>query len=78
MRTLTVGKFKSEFSSVLETIREGEEVVLEFGKTHEKIAVLVPYDKFVRPKRKVGILEGKGSFKMKSDFKMTEEEFIGE
>ncbi|HNZ27853.1 MAG TPA: prevent-host-death protein [Spirochaetota bacterium] len=76
MKTLTVGKFKSDFSKVIKDIENGEEIIVEFGKSHKKIAILVPYQKYNLKKRKIGILEGKASFKMKDDFKMTTEELL--
>ncbi|HQB62286.1 MAG TPA: prevent-host-death protein, partial [Spirochaetota bacterium] len=75
-KTLTVGKFKSDFSKVIKDIENGEEIIVEFGKSHKKIAILVPYQKYNLKKRKIGILEGKASFKMKDDFKMTTEELL--
>lgn len=41
-------------------------------------AVIVPYEKYKAPKkeRPLGILKGKASFKIKDDFKMTDEEFL--
>ncbi len=76
MKTLTVGKFKSDFSKVIKDIENGEEIIVEFGKSHKKIAILVPYQKYNLKKRNIGILEGKASFKMKDDFKMTTEELL--
>ncbi|MCB1143906.1 MAG: type II toxin-antitoxin system Phd/YefM family antitoxin [Leptospiraceae bacterium] len=78
MKTLQVGEFKSHFSEVIEDIKRGEEVAISFGKKKEKIAVLVPYAKYSKKKhRKIGILKKKASFKIKSNFKISEEEFLG-
>jgi antitoxin (DNA-binding transcriptional repressor) of toxin-antitoxin stability system len=76
MKTLTVGKLKANFSQILEFIKNGEEITIEFGKKHEKIAVIIPYKNYKGKNRKVGILKGKASFKMNDDFKMTDEEFF--
>jgi antitoxin (DNA-binding transcriptional repressor) of toxin-antitoxin stability system len=44
MQTIQVGQLKSEFSSVLEKVQnEGETFIIEFGKKHKKVAMLVPY-----------------------------------
>jgi antitoxin (DNA-binding transcriptional repressor) of toxin-antitoxin stability system len=77
MKTLNVGEFKSRFSEVIKGIMNGRELVISFGKKKEKIAVLVPYNKYVNTtKRKLGILEKTGSFKLKQDFKISDEEFL--
>jgi prevent-host-death family protein len=77
MKTLQVGEFKSHFSEVIENIKKGEEVVISFGKKKEKIAVLVPYSKYMKKKsRKIGLLEKKASFKLSSDFKVSDETFF--
>lgn len=78
MHQLTVGQFKSKFSAVLEKVLKGESVGITYGKSKKKVAALVPYQKYMLNKKiKLGILEGKASFKIKKGFKMTEEEFLG-
>ncbi|MCF6251019.1 MAG: hypothetical protein L3J75_07085 [Methylococcaceae bacterium] len=59
MQTIQVGQLKSEFSSVLERVhKDGETFVIEFGKKHKKIAMIVPYQE--QPKKRVfGQLKGK-------------------
>ena len=58
MKTLQVGEFKSHFSEVIENIKKGEEVAISFGKKKEKIAVLVPYSKYMKKvSRKIGLLK---------------------
>jgi len=76
MKTFTVGKFKSDFSKVIKYIENGEEIIVEFGKSHKKLAILIPYQKYNLKKRKIGILEGKASYKIKDDFKMSTEELL--
>lgn len=79
MKTLTVGEFKSKFSEVIDIIRKGGEIAVSFGKRKEKIAVLVPDDKYKSRrsnKRKLGILESKASFHLKDDFKMTDKDLL--
>lgn len=77
MKTLAVGEFKTHFSEILENIKKGDEVAISFGKKKEKIAVLVPYSKYVKKvSRKLGLLEKKASFHMTSDFKITDDEFL--
>jgi antitoxin (DNA-binding transcriptional repressor) of toxin-antitoxin stability system len=77
MKTLPVAEFKSHFSEIIENIKKGEEVAISFGKKKEKIAVLVPYSKYIKKTtRKLGLLENKASFLITPDFKMTDSDFL--
>lgn len=77
MQQLTVGQFKSKFSEVISLVLQGESVGITYGKNKKKVAAIVPYNKALVSKRiKLGILEGKASFKIKKGFKMTEEELL--
>ena len=72
MQTIQVGQLKSEFSSVLERVqKEGEVFVIEFGKKHKKVAMLVPY-KEKSKKRVFGQL--KGALNIPDDFDEESEE----
>lgn len=77
MKTMSVGEFKANFSEVLKRVLAGEEIGILYGKKKEVVAKLVPKTSGKRPKRKIGILEGKGKIKFGTDFKMTEEELLG-
>ncbi len=80
MHTIQVGKLKAEFSSVLQKIQKnGEKFIIEYGKKHHKIAMIIPYDESLEEKeeRKFGILKNKASFKINNDFSMTDEELLG-
>ena len=77
MKVLTVGEFKAKFSDVISQVLQGKEVAVSYGKKKEAIGVMVPYKRYKKKaKRNLGIWEGKGSFKLAKDFKMTEEEFL--
>jgi prevent-host-death family protein len=81
MKQLPVGQFKSQFSDLLQDVKKGEEFVITFGKKKRKVAVLVSYEKYQatkmkKKKRKLGILKNKGSFKMKKDFEISDEELL--
>lgn len=76
MYQLTVGQFKSKFSQVLEKVLKGESIGITYGKSKKKVATLTPYKKDKSKKIKLGLLEGKASFKIHPDFKMTDEEFL--
>ncbi len=59
MQSIQVGEFKAKLSSILEKVqKDGEKFVIEFGKKHKKVAMLVPYEE-ERKLRKFGQLEGK-------------------
>jgi len=66
MKTIQVGKFKSELSSVLEQVQTLRETfVIEFGRKHKKIAMLVPYEE----KQKVRKFDQlKGKINIRDDF----------
>lgn len=77
MQTMTVGHFKSHFSQVLDSVQRGEDIVISYGKKKEKIAVLVPYDRYEgKPQRTLGLLADKASFSMPADFKVSDEELL--
>jgi prevent-host-death family protein len=77
MQTMTVGQFKAHFSEVLELVQQGEDVVISYGKKKEKIAVLVPFDRYEgKPQRTLGLLTGKGTFSLAPDFKISDDELL--
>jgi antitoxin (DNA-binding transcriptional repressor) of toxin-antitoxin stability system len=78
MTTHTVGEFKARFSTILDHIRRGEMVGVCYGKAKKPVAVLVPIDKAPQVgARKIGVLAGKASFRVKPGFKMTDAELLG-
>jgi len=78
MQNVTIGEFKARFSHLLNLVKQGEEIVISYGRRKEKVAVVIPYREEGRRKggRNIGILKGKGVYEIKDDFKMTEEEFL--
>ncbi|KTD25548.1 MULTISPECIES: type II toxin-antitoxin system Phd/YefM family antitoxin [Legionella] len=80
MKSVQVGVFKAEFSEILQKVKEGESFIIEYGKNHKKVAVLIPYQESLeqQPRRTFGYLKNRGSFKMHEDFKMTDEELLGD
>ncbi len=77
MQTMTVGHFKAHFSQVLDYVQHGEDVVISYGKKKEKIAVLVPFDRYEgKPVRILGFLADKASFKIQADFKISDDELL--
>jgi antitoxin (DNA-binding transcriptional repressor) of toxin-antitoxin stability system len=76
MKILTVGEFKAKFSAVLKMVLAGEEIAISYGKNKEIVARLVPKTPEKKQRRKIGILEGKGSVRFSKDFNITEEELL--
>ena len=77
METLKVGELKSKFSHILQRVQAGEEIIISFGKKEKKIAVLVPYDKYVSDSpRPLGVLKGKAKCNIGDDFQISDEELL--
>jgi len=77
METFKVGELKSKFSHILQRVQAGEEIIISFGKKEKKIAVLVPYDKYISDSpRPLGILKGKAKCIIGDDFKISDEELL--
>jgi antitoxin (DNA-binding transcriptional repressor) of toxin-antitoxin stability system len=74
---MAVGELKSRFSSVLEEIKAGHSIAVGYGKSHRRIAVLVPYSAFRKgASRKLGILASRGSCRTAVDFRLSDEELL--
>ncbi len=77
METMTVAELKAKFSSVLDRLKAGEEIVISYGKRREKVGVLIPYEKFHRePVKRLGILKGRGQCIIHDDFEMDDQELL--
>lgn len=77
MQTMTVGHFKAHFSEVLDLVQQGEDIIISYGKKREKIAVLVPFDRYEgKPHRTLGLLAGKASFSTAPGFKIDDDELL--
>jgi len=77
MKTLTYMEVKNNFPVIWDTIRNGEEIVVSTEKRREKIAVIIPYERYQRKKqRPLGILKGKATYNIKDNLKITDEEFL--
>jgi len=55
-----------------------EEMLLKYGKSHKKIAVLVPYSQYKKEKSSIilGLLKGKAGVKISRDFKLCDRDFL--
>ena len=78
MKTLTVGDLKANFSSIIKDVKTGKSVTIAFGRNHEKVAVLIPYSEYRKSKkpRKIGILEGQATYKIKKNFKISDNDLL--
>jgi prevent-host-death family protein len=74
MKTLKIGELKAHFSEILNLVREGEKIIISYGKKEEKVGIIIPYKDYIK-KRKIGILENKGNI-IFQDFNITDEEFL--
>lgn len=77
MKTLTVAEFKARFSEVLDAVRDGETVVVAYGRSRRKIAAMVPYSETAAAaKRPLGLLKGKLKVRFRKDFELSDDEFL--
>ena len=78
MKTMPVGELKSHFSEVIEAIKNGEQIVISYGKKKKKIAVIIPFSQYVKENGvKLGLLKNKAKCVFADDFEMTTEELVG-
>jgi antitoxin (DNA-binding transcriptional repressor) of toxin-antitoxin stability system len=76
MNAMTVAEIKTHFSDVLVRVKNGENIKILYGKAKKPVAMIVPIENTDSPRR-IGILDGKATFKEIGDGKITEEEFLG-
>lgn len=80
MHTIQVAELKTNFSNILKDVTDNqEEYIIQYGRSHKKVAVLVPYSQYKAesPKIQLGILEQSASYKIHPDFEMNEDELLG-
>jgi hypothetical protein len=73
--TLTIGEFKARLSTALALVEKGETITVTYGRNKTPVAVFGPPP--AAPKRKLGLLVGKATFRISPDWKMTDEELLG-
>jgi prevent-host-death family protein len=77
VKTLAVGELKSHFSDVLNEVKHGRPVAVGYGKRKTKVAVIVSYEQYKRgAERRLGVMEGRASYTVRKDFKMSDEEIL--
>ncbi len=77
MKTMTVGEFKSRFSEALDAVRDGETIIVSYGRNHRKVAAMVPYSQIEPTRaRPLGLLKAKASVKFSRDFGIEDEQLL--
>jgi antitoxin (DNA-binding transcriptional repressor) of toxin-antitoxin stability system len=76
MKAFSVAEIKRQFSDVLVSVKNGENVKILYGKSKKPVAMIVPIENMDTPRR-IGILDGKAAFKTKGNGKISETEFLG-
>lgn len=78
MKTLPVGQFKAQFSSVVDDLRRGEQVMITYGRKREPLATIIPQSQLKKPDYSIpiGTLKDKGWTYSMHNFEMTDEEFL--
>ena len=76
MKALTVAEVKTQFSDILVQVRSGANFKILYGKSKKPVAMIVPIQEMNSP-RKIGVLDGKSTFKAAGNGKISEDEFLG-
>lgn len=76
MQSIQINEQQKELVQALEQVRtKQKKFLIEYGQNRKIVAMLVPYEK-EKSQRIFGPYKGKGSFRMHSDFSMTESELL--
>jgi antitoxin (DNA-binding transcriptional repressor) of toxin-antitoxin stability system len=79
MKTMTVGEFKARFSEAMEAVRQGETVVVCYGRGRRKIAAMVPYASIRQPRsRPLGLLRDSASVSFPAGFALNDQELLAD
>ena len=77
MKTVQLAEAKTYFSSIMKDVQSGDEIGITYGKKKQTIAVIIPYEKWKKnKKRQLGTLQGKVTVKFSEDFSMSDEELL--
>lgn len=71
----TVGDFKARFSDLLDSVMQGDEVEILYGRAKKPVAKVSKIQE--KQKRVIGTLDGIASFYEADGGKITMEEFLG-
>lgn len=78
MKTMTVGELKAQFSEVLgQLIKNGEPVVISYGKKKEKVAAIIPFEQ-LKPEgeRPLGLMQSRARCLLHDDFALDDEAML--
>lgn len=78
MKTMTVGELKAQFSEVLgQLIKNGEPVVISYGKKKEKVAAIIPFGQ-LKPEgeRPLGLMQSRARCLLHDDFALDDEAML--
>ena len=81
MESIQVGHLKTNFSSILHQVQEnGEMYIIEYGRNHKKVAMLIPYKESLEHKKSriFGVMKNRASYSMGKGFDMTDDEILGD
>ena len=76
MQTMTVGNFKKDFSQVVYGLKQGNKYAISYGKSKQKLAVVIPFKDYLGKKRKLGVLSKNTQISISDDFKITDSELL--
>ena len=78
MQTVQVGEFKARFSELMDSVRNGETIVVANGRNQEKVAALIPYAQLdASTPRTLGTLVGMAKVAFADDFEVTDQDLLG-
>ena len=77
MKALTQNDVINNILKILEMVKSGEEIIIKNEENQENVAVIISYKKYKNnQERPLGILKGKATYKIRDDFKITDEELL--
>jgi hypothetical protein len=77
MKALTQNEVIKNILKILEMVKSGEEIIIKNEENQENVAIIISYEKYKsQQERPLGILKGKATYKIKDDFKITDEELL--
>ncbi len=77
MRDMQVAELKTNFSDVLEFVRKGGKVAINYGRSRKKLAVIIPYREYHgAKKRRIGVMENRATYSIKKNFTISDNDFL--
>ena len=77
MEAIAVKNIQTHFPEILKEVRNEGKVGIMYDEIQTPVAIIVPYIEEKKAKRQIGILDGKVTFEVIGDGKITTEEFLG-